>query len=135
MVPDWVIPTISGTVIAVLGWFFRRLIKDVEDKNTLNQESLKRSQELIDERFKERLMDINKMSDLIKSDIRELSTQVRMIERNITELSFTTKMVDEKAKERLEVLNKNQEQLGQVLQRVLLAEEKINQFGKVILKS
>ncbi len=124
----------GGSVVSIMGWFIRKLIKDMEDQVSASHQAVKSSQAYLDEKFKEKIQEITKMHEALKVDTSEMSRGIRLIEKNITELSFMYKSMDEKTNLRIEALNKSSDQLGVILQRVIAAEAKINDFGKVIVK-
>lgn len=126
--------TIFTAVIGALSWFTKRLIRDIEKRVESSQYKLARTQDSVDAKIKERFFDITKITDKMAMEIGEINKAVRTIEKNVDMLSFMVKTVDEKSRDRLDSLNRNTDQINQIIQKLLVMEQKISTYGTVKVK-
>lgn len=134
---DHLLEIISGIFTSVLGlisWFTRKLVRDMETKIKHSHDRIEETQKKNDDTYKERFKEVVKVTDILRTEASSVSKAVALLEKNTEILSVMSKNIDEKYKEKLEVLSKNTEAINQVLQKMAVVEEKVANFGKVILK-
>lgn len=126
--------TVFTAGLGIINYLTRKLIRDMEKRIEESSFKIARSQDLVDQKIKERYFDISRINDQMRVDIGEMNKALKSLEKNVDILNYMVKTVDEKFKDKIDMLNKNTDAINQLLQKFAVMEQNLNNYGKITIK-
>lgn len=145
MNPETLLGIISFVVtsgFSLIAWFCKKLISDMEAKVKENQYQLARANDRIEASLKENIAKLEKIIIETNSEIRsirglssEVQKNVELLQQALKNAEDRGKERDQMAKEKIENIQKTQDRVNELVQKLFLIEQKLaTNYGLVIKK-
>ena len=127
---------------SLIAWFCKKLVADMETKVKENQYQLARSQDRLENSLKENIAKLEKLIVETNQEIRsirglsqEVQKNVELLQQALRNSEDRFKERDSQAREKIESIQKTQDRVNELMQKLFLIEQKLAMnYGLVIKK-
>lgn len=119
-----IIGTVFTSGLALVRYFVKKMVSDLEQKVTNNQLLLAKGQDKLD------LI----VTDF-KTDVAAINKAISNLEKNLEVMGVMLKNLEGNSREKIEMIAKNQSSLGELLEKIYAFERQLGKnYGKVTVK-